>query len=226
MPEQGDNVIDQDWGDEYNIPTYFEENSRHHDFEKILLVDTRTVCKIPIADLKEWQTWLSREATVFELAKRIVVNNDYTNVLRMTRVLTFHYVNLIRKRFPANVANQFRENITLEGNYHIAYHPYCNNILFMTGIQTIKDIFTLKYEALTKFPDENSFIPSDNFLNLKYLTDQECAELANDGLYYVPVYANGEIIKQKKAFEANGYSTVYEGIDMSVSLMYTHNKYI
>jgi len=79
------------------------------------------------------------------------------------------------------------------------------------GIQTIKDIFTLKYEALTKFPDDNTFIPANNFLDILYLTDEECSILANDGLYYVPINANGKISTQKTLFEANGWSTVFEG---------------
>ena len=76
------------------------------------------------------------------------------------------------------------------------------------GIQTIKDVFSLKYAALNTFKDDNTFIPSNSSLLIHYLTDEECAVLANDGLYYVP-YTDGKI--KANEFERNGWSRVFEG---------------
>ncbi len=61
--------------------------------------DIRAECQSTTQQLKGWQGWIACQSTVFELAKRIVVNNDYDNVIRMTRVLTAHYKNLIKKDF-------------------------------------------------------------------------------------------------------------------------------
>jgi hypothetical protein len=84
----------------------------------------------------------------------------------------------------------------------------------LLGIQTIKDVFRLKRAALDKFKAEFSFIPSNSTLTMEYLTDAECAILANEGLAYVP-YFDAETMskmKQRTMFEKVGWSVVFEGI--------------
>ena len=109
------NTIDQRWEADYEGPCVQEFGPLNHEFQVIMRDDTRVECKLTTQQLKSWQVWIACQSTVFELAKRIVVNNDYDNVVRMTRVLTAHYKNLIKKRFPANIQRQFRQTVTAEG---------------------------------------------------------------------------------------------------------------
>jgi len=111
-------VIDQGWGDDYLSPYCIDNQPSNHQMQFLMSVDTREDCHVPPNILKSWQIWLARESTVFELAKRIVVNNDYINVVRMTKVLTYHYVKLLKKHFPKNISAQFREDVTQEGMFN------------------------------------------------------------------------------------------------------------
>jgi hypothetical protein len=108
-------TIDQGWGENYQ--TFYIEDRfvPNHEFERLMSEDVRVDCIVPYASLKEWQSWLSLESTVFQLAKRITVRKDYHNVSRMSCVLKAHYSNLIKKRFPKDICAQFRENVTQEG---------------------------------------------------------------------------------------------------------------
>ncbi len=84
----------------------------------------------------------------------------------------------------------------------------------LLGIQTIKDMFRLKHAALNKFKAEFTLIPKNSTLTMEYLTDAECAILANEGLAYVP-YFDAETmskLKQRSMFEKVGWSVVFESI--------------
>ena len=81
------------------------------------------------------------------------------------------------------------------------------------------DVFTLKYLALKKWPNENGFIPPNNWVNWHILTNRECEILGNEGLQYVPVNADGSISKSINSFNRQGWRLVYEGFIQNKSNM-------
>ena len=84
-------------------------------------------------------------------------------------------------------------------------------LTLILGEQLIIDVFTLKYLALSKWPDENGFIPPNHGLTWHILTNRECEILGNEGLRYVPVNADGTISKSVNSFKSFGWRLVFEG---------------
>ena len=121
MDAQADNVVDQNWGPTYHVDPFTVVNHpQNHYLEFVKKKDTRVECIVPTQKLKDWQRWLSRQSTVFELAQRIVVNNDIDNVIRMKNILCHHYERLIKKQFPSNLSYAFQQEIKDEGTHY--YH--------------------------------------------------------------------------------------------------------
>jgi hypothetical protein len=119
MPDQNDRSVIVDHWAEYTAPeSVFPHAKMNHSMQYLMSTDTRAGVEVPRDELKAWQSFLACQSTVFELAQRILTDKNKSNVDRVTQLLVFHYQNLVKKRFPSNLTQIFREEVSSKGNQY------------------------------------------------------------------------------------------------------------
>ncbi len=177
------------------------------------------------ANMVNLQKHLSKETTCFMLAKKLSTNKKFEKVVKVSNIFISFYDILMAKEISSYMRDLLSEegvHLDDKGNWkYFSFLSYIITFIFI-GEQLIKDVFGLKIEILTKYPEDNGFIPSNGFITFKFLSDTHCYGLLESVAQDIPLCSDGKpqtsrkIAKGKAGFgKMKGWELVFDGMEGS-----------